>query len=82
MIKYKKENTPIIKAVKITNFASALTSLVLTQVVLLDTFSKEKYISICNGYTGIAVSLIIMVLGLYMIVSSKTIINKKRKESR
>ena len=70
MIKYKKNKEPIIKSIKITNFASALTSIVLTQVVLLDTFSKG-YDSTINGYTGMGVSLIIIILGLYMIISTK-----------
>lgn len=46
MIKYKRNQEPIIKGIKITNFANALTSIVLTQVVLLDTFSNgyESYV--------------------------------------
>ena len=72
MVKYKANNDPIIKAIKITNFASALTSIVLTQVVLLDTFANE-YNSSINGYTGMGVSLIIMMLGLYMILGIKKI---------
>ncbi len=70
MIKYKRSHEPIIKGIKITNFANALTSIVLTQVVLLDTFS-EGYDSTLNGYTGMGVSVIIIVLGLYMIISTK-----------
>lgn len=70
MIKYKKNTEPIIKGIKITNFASALTSIVLTQVVLLDTFSSE-YDFALNGYTGMLVSVIITILGLYMIISTK-----------
>lgn len=70
MIKYKRNKDPIIKGIKITNFANALTSIVLTQVVLLDTFSNG-YDSTLNGYTGMFVSLIIITLGLYMIVSTK-----------
>lgn len=70
MIKYKRNKEPIIKGIKITNFASALTSIVLTQVVLLDTFSKG-YDSTINGYTGMTVSLVIMGLGLYMIIGAK-----------
>ena len=35
MVKYKRTEEPIIKGIKITKFASALTSIVLTQVVLL-----------------------------------------------
>lgn len=74
MIKYKKNQEPIIKGIKLTNFANALTSIVLTQVVLLDTFANE-YDSTLNGYTGMGVSLTIIGLGLYMIISTKKDIN-------
>ena len=74
MIKYKRNQEPIIKGIKITNFANALTSIVLTQVVLLDTYAKG-YDSTLNGYTGMGVSLIIIGLGLYMIIC----INKDTK---
>ena len=75
MVKYKKDHSPILKAVKITNFANAMTSIVLTQVVLLDTYAKEYDLANVNGYTGMSVSLIIMILGLYMIISiSKNLI--------
>ena len=70
MIKYKRNQEPIIKGIKITNFANALTSIVLTQVVLLDTYANG-YDSTLNGYTGIGVSLIIIGLGLYMIIGIK-----------
>ena len=39
MLKYKRNYTPILKAVKLTNFANALTSIMLTQIVLLDTYA-------------------------------------------
>lgn len=74
MIKYKRNQEPIIKGIKITNFANALTSIVLTQVVLLDIYAKG-YDSTINGYTGMGVSLIIAGLGLYMIVTAKKDIN-------
>lgn len=68
MVKYKRDKSPVIKAVKITNFANALTAIVLTQVTLLNTFSKNYDSVSINGCTGITVSLIIMILGLYMIL--------------
>lgn len=70
MIKYKKNVSPILKAVKITNFASSLTSIMLTQIVLLDTFTtSQNYNSnLINGLTGMSVGIIIMILGLYMII--------------
>jgi len=69
MIKYKRFESPILKAAKMTNFANALTSIVLTQVVLLDTYAKEYNLQAVNGYTGIGVSLIIMIMGIYMIIN-------------
>ena len=44
--------------------------MVLTQVVLLDTYANG-YDSTLNGYTGMGVSLIIIGLGLYMIIGIK-----------
>lgn len=71
IIKYKRNNTPILRAVKMTNFANAITSMVLTQVVLLDTYAKEYDLTKVNGYTGIGVSLIIIIIGLFMIINIK-----------
>ena len=78
MIKYKRNHSPILKAVKLTNFASALTSIMLTQIVLLDTYaSTEVYNSnLMNGLTGISIGIVIIILGLYMIIG----INKVNKE--
>lgn len=70
MIKYKRNSEPIMKGIKITNFANALTSIVLTQVTLLDIYA-EGYDSTLNGYTGMGVSLIIIGLGLSMIITAK-----------
>ena len=77
MVKYKRNENPIIKAVKITNFANALTSIVLTQVVLLDTYASEFYLDNINGYTGMGVSIIIIVLGLYMIINIQNCLEKE-----
>lgn len=69
IIKYKRKTTPILRTVKITNFANALTSIVLTQVVLLDTFGANCNHSHINGCVGMTVSLIIIIMGLSMIVN-------------
>ena len=73
MVKYKRRSSPILKSVKITNFANALTSIVLTQVVLLDTYASEYDLDAVNGYTGMVVSLVIVILGLYMIINIKSV---------
>ncbi len=71
IIKYNKKTFPILKSVKLTNFANALTSIVLTQVVLLDTYAKEYNLSKVNGYTGLVVSIIIIIIGLHMVIDIK-----------
>ena len=76
MVKYKRKSSPILKSVKLTNFANALTSMVLTQVVLLDTYASEYDLSMVNGYTGMAVSLIIIIIGLYMIINIQKVVEK------
>lgn len=77
MVKYKRNHTPILKAVKLTNFANALTSIMLTQIVLLDTYADTNVYNsnLMNGLTGMGIGIIIIILGLYMIVG----INKIRK---
>ena len=69
MCKYRKNDNPIIAAVKVTNFGNALASIVLTQVVLLDTFGGGIDVRFWNGLFGMVVSIVIMGLGLYMILS-------------
>ena len=77
MIKYKRNHMPILKAVKLTNFANALTSIMLTQIVLLDTYANtDMYNSnLMNGLTGMVIGIIIIIMGLYMIIG----INKVTK---
>lgn len=78
MFKYKREHTPIMKAIKITNFANALTSIMLTQIVLLDTYANSDVYNsnLMNGITGMVIGLIIIILGLYMIIG----INKESEK--
>lgn len=77
IIKYKRNHTPILKAVKLTNFANALTGVMLTQIVLLDTYANTNVYNsnLMNGLTGMGIGIVIIILGLYMIVG----INKIRK---
>ena len=70
IVKYKRNHTPILKAVKLTNFANALTSIMLTQIVLLDTYADTNVYNsnLMNGLTGMGIGIIIIILGLYMII--------------
>ena len=70
IVKYKRNHAPIIKAVKLTNFANALTSIMLTQIVLLDTYADTSIYNsnLMNGLTGMAIGVAVIILGLYMII--------------
>ena len=76
MIKYKRDKSPIMSSVKCTNFCNSLTSIVLTQVVLLDNFGGNIKYEKLNGVTGVVISLIIIIVGIWMAYSVKNI---KRK---
>lgn len=67
--KYRRKHDHIVAAACQGNIAKALTSIVLTQVVLLDEF-MEKSIKIVklDGITGMCVGLIIVCLGIRMII--------------
>lgn len=65
-VKYKRKKDPIIAAVKMTNYAEALTAIVSTQVALLETFGEDLNYSKYNGAVGITVSIIIGIIGIYM----------------
>ena len=69
---------PILKAVKLTNFANALTSIMLTQIVLLDTYVDTSVYNsnLINGLTGMLIGIIIIILGLYMIIGINKLQNK------
>ena len=71
IIKYKRETNPIINGAKITNNANALTNIVLTQVVLLAEFSENINPALYNGGTAMAMSGIIIFLGIYMLIGMK-----------
>jgi len=69
-IKYRKNKNYIIKAVKNTNFCCSLTSIVLTQVVLLENFADAR-VNYYNGFAGILVSIIILSIGISMLITSQ-----------
>ena len=70
VIKYKMSTNAILSAVKWTNFCNALTSIVLTQIVLLQEFST-MHTSLYNSLFAMLVSVIIIFIGLMMINKTK-----------
>jgi len=75
IVKYKRDHTPILKAVKLTNFVNALTSIMLTQIVLLDTYADALIYNsnFMNGITGMGIGVVIVILGLCMIIGIKKV---------
>ena len=67
VVKYKRRKDPIGASIKITHFAHALTSIVLTQTVLLDTFGAHRGYAKWNGTMGMVVGAIIVLIGCCMV---------------
>lgn len=74
-IKARKYDDLYIQSIRNINLASAIISIVVLQVAMFQAFSPENNTSIANGITGGAMSVIILVLGIFMIVKA----NKKLK---
>jgi len=45
-------------------------------LILLDTYAKECELSQGNGYTGMAVSIAIIIMGLHMIINILKVIDE------
>lgn len=81
LFKARKQDDLYVQSIRNINLASALVSIVVLQVALFQAFSPESNTSIANGLTGGVVSLVILVLGIYMIVKANQLLkNKKTKE--
>ena len=67
-IKYKRKKDPIVSAACQGNIAKALTSIVLTQVAILDEFSSNINRIKIDCVTGMIVGFAIIMLGLRMVI--------------
>ena len=72
LVKYKRKQSPIIRATKIINYASSMISIVTTQVVLLNEFGNGARYNEYNALTGMIVSLVIIIMGAYMAINIKS----------
>ncbi len=70
-----KGKTMLIKEYKLTNFATAFNNLVLAQIAIFS-FTTSENMAIYNGLMGVAVGLIVTIIGIYLIVDG---ILKKKK---
>lgn len=75
-IKTRKINKPIMEAIKLTNFASALISLALTQTAILS-FTSNVDMSFYNGIGSLVFGSLAGLIGLYMIIHSYGVLSGK-----
>lgn len=79
MVKYRKYNSPVYSASKAISFAAACVSMLTLESTMLTTFGDGSMDALTRkvllGCTGGAVSVLVIVMALYMIVSS----NRKLK---
>ena len=76
IFKARKHDDLYIQSIRNVNLASALISIIILQVAMFQAFSPESNLSFANALTAGGVSLIILVLGIFMIIKS----NKKLKQ--
>ncbi len=76
IFKARKQNSLYIQSIRNINLASALISIIILQVAMFQAFSPENNSGLANALTGAGISLIILLLGIFMIVKA----NKKLKE--
>lgn len=70
IIKVKRNEDYLMKALRSINFVTALISILSFLAIALDTFSKNLNIAVTNAITGLVVAIIVLTLGIYIIVSS------------
>jgi len=80
LFKARKQDDLYVQGLRNINLASALVSLVVLQVALFQAFAPEHNTSVANGLTGGVVSLIILLLGIYMIIKSKNKMKEREKK--
>jgi len=71
--------TMLIKEYKLTNFATALNSIVLAQIAILSFTSPEVNVALYNGIVGIICGIVILAIGIYLIIDGYV---KKRRYER
>ncbi len=75
-----KQSGHFYRNIKIINFASACTAIMLTQVALLS-FCEATNVNKVNGFTGVAIGLFMIILGIFIIILPKaSMIDRKYNE--
>lgn len=72
VLKARKMHSPLILTIRHIGYADALVSLLSLQTAMFTTFGEadKRNIRVMNGFTGAAVCILVMMMGVYMIVTS------------
>lgn len=79
LIKYRKQNSPLLSAAKVINVVTSLISLISLEIILIPTFGSGEvmFYEVMVISTGGGLALIIVVISLYMIIKSTEWLNNK-----
>ncbi|MBQ8792137.1 MAG: hypothetical protein IJZ62_00760 [Clostridia bacterium] len=80
IFKAKKQDDLYVQSIRNINLASALVSVVMMQVALIQAFSPENSTTIAHALTGGAVGILIFIIGVLMIVKSRRYKKVKQEE--
>jgi len=82
LVKYRKYKSPLMSAAKVVNVVTSVVSMLSLEIIMLSTFGPEKveFNEIMIISTGIAISVFIIIISLYMIIKGIDWLNNKDKE--
>ncbi len=80
LVKVKKQEDYMVKAIKYISFADALVSILALQTALLHAFAQDYHPWIPNMITGAIVSSSIIAMGIYMIVKGQIALHRLKNQ--
>ncbi|MBQ9792152.1 MAG: hypothetical protein IJW32_00195 [Clostridia bacterium] len=75
--KARKYDDLFIQSTRNINLAKSLVSVIVLQVAMFHAFSPENQTSIANAITGLAISVLILIVGIFMIIKANKILKNK-----
>ena len=75
--KVKKYEDLFIESIRNINLAKALVSVIVLQVAMFHAFSPQAQKSAANAITGLGISVLILIIGIFMIIKAKKVLKHK-----
>lgn len=79
LVKARRQNDHIIKSIKSLGFADSLVSIFALQTAMFAAFAEDANVAVFNALTGGVVSIVIIVIGIYMIVKGHAKLKQVQK---